>query len=47
MMRSCSKQRQHRKLLKLIEMLEDHDDVNSVSANYDIDDALIEQIGAQ
>ena len=32
-----------RKLLKLIGMLEDHDDVNSVSANFDIDDSLIEQ----
>ncbi len=33
-----------RKLLKLIEMLEEHDDVNSVSANYDIDDEVIEQM---
>jgi len=33
-----------RKLLKLIEMLEEQDDVNSVSANYDIDDELFEQL---
>ncbi|MCL5271675.1 MAG: YebC/PmpR family DNA-binding transcriptional regulator [bacterium] len=33
-----------RKLLKLIEMLEENDDVSSVSANYEIDDALIEQM---
>ncbi len=31
------------KLLKLLELLEDHDDVTQVSANYEIDDALIEQ----
>lgn len=31
------------KLLKLIEMLEENEDVKAVSANYDIDDALIEQ----
>lgn len=31
------------KLLKLIEMLEENEDVKTVSANYDIDDALIEQ----
>jgi YebC/PmpR family DNA-binding regulatory protein len=33
-----------KKLLKLIEMLEEHDDVNSVSANYDIDDSIIESL---
>lgn len=33
-----------KKLLKLIEMLEEHDDVNSVSANYDIDDSIIESM---
>jgi YebC/PmpR family DNA-binding regulatory protein len=33
-----------RKLLRLIEMLEEHDDVNSVSANYDIDDSIIESM---
>ena len=31
------------KLLRLLDALEDHDDVSSVSANYEIDDALIEQ----
>ncbi len=31
------------KVLKLIAALEDHDDVNSVAANYDIDPELIEQ----
>ena len=31
------------KLLKLLELLEEHDDVTSVSANEEIDDALIEQ----
>ncbi len=31
------------KLLKLIEMLEDHDDVKAVWANYEIDDSVIEQ----
>jgi transcriptional/translational regulatory protein YebC/TACO1 len=36
-----------RKLLRLIEMLEEQDDVNLVSANYDIDDALIEQFSQQ
>jgi YebC/PmpR family DNA-binding regulatory protein len=30
--------------LKLMEALEDHDDVQSVAANFDIDDALIEQM---
>lgn len=33
-----------RKLLKLIDMLEENEDVSAVSANYDIDDALIEQL---
>lgn len=33
-----------KKLLKLIEMLEEHDDVSSVSANYDIDDSIIESM---
>jgi YebC/PmpR family DNA-binding regulatory protein len=33
-----------RKLLKLISMLEEHDDVTAVSANYDIDDDLIAQL---
>ena len=31
-------------LMKLINTLEDNDDVNTVSANYDIDDALMEKI---
>jgi len=34
------------KMLKLMEALEDHDDVQSVAANFDIDDALIEQMGS-
>lgn len=33
-----------RKLLKLIEMLEDHDDVSAVSANYEFDEAIAEQV---
>jgi YebC/PmpR family DNA-binding regulatory protein len=31
------------RMLKLMEALEDHDDVQTVAANFDIDDALIEQ----
>ena len=31
-------------LLKLLELLEDHDDVQSVHANFDIDDSLMEQL---
>ncbi|MCE5229646.1 YebC/PmpR family DNA-binding transcriptional regulator [bacterium] len=31
------------KLLKLLEMIEENDDVKAVSANYDIDDSLIEK----
>jgi len=33
-----------RALLKLLESLEDHDDVQNVHSNFDIDDALMEQI---
>ena len=33
-----------RSLLKLLENLEDHDDVQSVHANFDIDDGLMEQL---
>lgn len=33
------------KLLKLMEVLEDHDDVQNVYANFDIDDGLMEKIG--
>jgi YebC/PmpR family DNA-binding regulatory protein len=33
-------------MLKLVNALEDHDDVQNVYANYDIDDALVEQISA-
>lgn len=33
-----------RALLKLIESLEDHDDVQNVYANFDIDDSLMEQL---
>jgi YebC/PmpR family DNA-binding regulatory protein len=32
------------RLLKLVEVLEDHDDVNNLSANFEMDDALIEQL---
>lgn len=32
------------KMLKLMEALEDHDDVQNVSANFDIDDATMEKI---
>ncbi len=34
-----------RALVKLMECLEDHDDVQKVHANFDIDDALMEAIG--
>jgi len=33
-------------MLKLVHALEDHDDVQNVYANYDIDDALMEQLSA-
>jgi YebC/PmpR family DNA-binding regulatory protein len=33
-----------RSLMKLMESLEDHDDVQNVYANFDIDDALMEQL---
>jgi transcriptional/translational regulatory protein YebC/TACO1 len=33
-----------RSLMKLLENLEDHDDVQNVNANFDIDDDLMEQI---
>jgi YebC/PmpR family DNA-binding regulatory protein len=33
-------------MLKLVQQLEDHDDVQNVYANYDIDDALIDQLSA-
>lgn len=33
-----------RSLLRLLENLEDHDDVQKVHANFDIDDSLMEQI---
>jgi YebC/PmpR family DNA-binding regulatory protein len=33
-------------MLKLVQTLEDHDDVQNVYANYDIDDALMEQLSA-
>ena len=33
-----------RALLKLLESLEDHDDVQSVHANFDIDDELMEKL---
>ena len=33
-----------RALLKLLENLEDHEDVQNVHANFDIDDELMEQL---
>lgn len=36
-----------RKLMKLIELLEENEDVSSVSANYDIDDNVLEAIGSE
>ena len=33
-------------MFKLVQTLEDHDDVQNVYANYDIDDALLEQLSA-
>jgi len=33
-----------RKMLKLMDMLEDHDDVQNVHANFEIDDALLQQL---
>ncbi len=33
-------------MIKLVHELEDHDDVQNVYANYDIDDALLEQLSA-
>jgi YebC/PmpR family DNA-binding regulatory protein len=33
-------------MIKLVQALEDHDDVQNVYANYDIDDALLEQLSA-
>jgi transcriptional/translational regulatory protein YebC/TACO1 len=35
-----------RKVLKLIDLLEDHDDVQNVYANFDIPDAIIELVEA-
>ena len=34
-----------RKILNLIDLLEDHDDVQNVYANFDIPDAVLEQVG--
>ena len=34
------------KMFKLVQALEDHDDVQNVYANYDIDEALMEQLSA-
>jgi transcriptional/translational regulatory protein YebC/TACO1 len=33
-------------MMKLVNQLEDHDDVQNVYANYDIDDSLMEQLSA-
>ena len=35
-----------RKVLRLIDLLEDHDDVQNVYANFDIPDAIIELVEA-
>ncbi len=35
-----------RKVLHLLELLEDHDDVQSVWSNFDIPDAILERVGA-
>ena len=35
-----------RKVLKIVELLDDHDDVQSVSSNYNIPDAVMAEIGA-
>ena len=35
-----------KKLLKLIEVLEENDDVRAVWANHEIDDSIVEQVGA-
>ena len=37
---------QAEKVLKLLETLEDHDDVQNVYANYDIPDEVFERVGA-
>ena len=39
-----SEEKAARSLLRLLENLEDHDDVQKVHANFDIDDSLMEQI---
>ncbi len=36
-----------RKVLDLVESLEDHDDVQSVASNFDIPDAVLAQLGAE
>lgn len=36
-----------RKVLKFMEVIEDHDDVQNVYANFDIDDQLVEEIAAE
>ena len=42
----ASRARTPRAMIKLVQALEDHDDVQNVYANYDIDDALMEQLSA-
>src|SRR3989442_9617645 len=39
-------ERQVRSLMRLIEALEDHDDVNAVHANFDVDAAALERVAA-
>jgi transcriptional/translational regulatory protein YebC/TACO1 len=34
------------KLMRLIESLEEHDDVNAVHANFDVDAAVLERLAA-
>lgn len=36
-----------RKVLRLMELLDDHDDVQSVSANFNIDDAVLAELNAE
>ena len=35
-----------KQVLRLIDALDDHDDVQNVSANFDIDDSLMQQLEA-
>jgi transcriptional/translational regulatory protein YebC/TACO1 len=35
-----------RSLMRLLEALEEHDDVNAVHANFDVDTAVLERVAA-